>query len=191
MARHFFIRPFAVVALGSLGLMLGGAEALPGLRVSPAIAQQPIAQQPRLEVMTVERLEAILQSQADAVEGENGQWEATLGERSMLVVTNAEADRMRLMMPIKPTSELSVEEVQSMMLANFHSALDARYAVSNGLVVSVFIHPLSTLQERDARSAILQVNNLAENFGGSYASSAVGFGGTGAATETEPEALEI
>ena len=185
MARNFFVRPFAPIALACLCVSLGTGT-LPGLGGSPALAQEQ-----RLETMTLERLEAILRSQADAVEGENGQWEATLGERSMLIVTNAEADRMRLVMPIKPTSELSVEEVQSMMLANFHSALDARYAVSNGIVVSVFIHPLSTLQERDARSAILQVNNLVENFGGSYASSAVGFGGVGSAPETESDLQEI
>ncbi len=186
MARHFFIRSFGWVALSSLALLLAGTESLPQWGASPALAQEQ-----RLETMTLARLEDIVRSQSDAVEGENGQWEATLGERSMLIVTHTEADRMRLVMPIKPASELSVEEVQSMMLANFHSALDARYAVSNGIVVAVFIHPLSTLQERDARSAILQVNNLVENFGGSYASSAVGFGGTGAAQETEPEALEI
>ncbi len=186
MARHFFHRSFGFIALSSLGLLMGGTAMLPRLGTSPALAQEQ-----RLETMTLARLEAILRSQSDAVEGENGQWEATLGERSMLIVTHAEADRMRLVMPIKPASELSAEEVQSMMLANFHSALDARYAVSNGIVVSVFVHPLSTLQERDARSAILQVNNLVENFGSSYASSAVGFGSTGEAQVTEPEALEI
>lgn len=130
MARHFFIRPFGLVALSSLCLLWGGAEALPRLGISSAFAQEQ-----RLETMTVERLENIVRSQADAIEGENGQWQATLGEREMLVLANAEADRMRLVMPIKPASELSTEEVQSMMLANFHSALDARYAVSNGLVV--------------------------------------------------------
>lgn len=186
MARNFALRPFGLIALASLCLLLGGAETLPRLGASPAVAQEQ-----RLETMTLERLEAIVRSQSDAMEGENGQWQATLGEREMLVVTNAEADRMRLVMPIKPASELSAKEVQSMMLANFHSALDARYAVSNGIVVSVFIHPLSTLQERDARSAILQVNNLAENFGGSYASSAVGFGGVGSAPEAELELQEI
>lgn len=187
MAHRFFARPFGVVVLASLGFWLGGTQLLPGREVvSPTFAQEQ-----RLETMTLERLEAIVRSQADAVEGENGQWQVTLGERSMLVVTQTEADRMRLVMPIKPASELSTEEVQSMMLANFHSTLDARYAVSNGVVVAAFIHPLSTLQERDARSAILQVNNLVENFGSSYASSAVGFGADGSASETELELQEI
>ncbi len=186
MAPNSVVRSFGLAALGSLVLLTGVASVRHGFAPEAVLAQEA-----PLERMTLERLEAILQSQSDDLEGESGQWQATLGEQSMLVVTNVEADRMRFVIPIKPASELSVEEVQSMMLANFHSALDARYAVSNGFVVSVFVHPLSTLQERDARSAILQVNNLVENFGGSYASSAVGFGGTAAEQSSEPELQEI
>ena len=187
MVRHFSWGSFSVAGLVSLAVLLSGVEPLP--RSSASLGMLPVAAQERqLEIMTLDRLETIVRSQVDALEGQDGQWEATVGERAMLVVTNAEADRMRLVMPIKPTSELSVDEVQSMLLANFHSALDARYAVSNGVVVATFIHPLSTLQERDARSAMIQVNNLVENFGGSYASSAVGFGGAG---PEQPAQLEL
>ncbi len=35
-----------------------------------------------------------------------------------------------------------------MMIANFHTALDARYAISDGVIYAAFIHPLSSLARR-------------------------------------------
>ncbi|NJL83304.1 MAG: hypothetical protein HC890_10765, partial [Chloroflexaceae bacterium] len=54
--------------------------------------------------------------------------------------------------------------------------LDARYAVSNGVVFAAFVHPLSTLDERDFLSALRQVSQLVRNFGTSYSSGALSFG---------------
>ncbi|MEM7595784.1 MAG: hypothetical protein AAF383_30500, partial [Cyanobacteria bacterium P01_A01_bin.83] len=75
-----------------------------------------------------------------------------------------------------------------MMVANFHTALDARYAISNGVVVTTFIHPLSSLQERDLLSALNQVSSLAETFGTSYTSGEVLFvpGGNGDGDNSPP-----
>ena len=63
-----------------------------------------------------------------------------------------------------------------MLVANFHAALDARYAVTDGTVVAVYVHPLASLQANELRSALRQVANLAANFGTSYSSGELGFG---------------
>jgi hypothetical protein len=49
---------------------------------------------------------------------------------------------------------------------------------TDGLLVAAFMHPLSSLQADDLRSALHQVVKLAENFGTSYASEGLSFGTT-------------
>ncbi|MEO0827465.1 MAG: hypothetical protein AAFY67_17815, partial [Cyanobacteria bacterium J06642_9] len=81
---------------------------------------------------------------------------------------------------------LSAQQVQAMLVANFHSTLDARYAVTNGTVVAVFVHPLASLQAADLQSGLRQVANLATNFGTSYSSGELGFLPNGEPQETLP-----
>ncbi|MEL6816848.1 MAG: type III secretion system chaperone [Cyanobacteria bacterium J06598_3] len=153
-----------------LGPLLGP---LLGENSTQSLAQ---AQIPQAEAMTLARLEAILQEEATAVEGDRGQWQLTLGDRPVIVLADAANNRMRIVAPIASASELSAEQVQSMLLANFHTALDARYALSNDTVVSVFVHPLSSLDESYLRSALSQVVTAADTFGTSYSSGEIGFG---------------
>lgn len=128
-----------------------------------------------LEEMTIEALGSILRDQANNLQGSEGQWQFTLEGQSMIVLADVSNNRMRIVAPIVPTNTLSPEQIQAMLVANFHSALDARYAVTNGTVVSVFVHSLSSLQEADLRSGLRQVANLATNFGTSYSSGGLGF----------------
>ena len=123
-----------------------------------------------LEPMTVDRLDEILRDAADTIESEQGQWRLTQGDRSIVVLVNEEHDRMRIVVPITTVENLTVRQQQNMLLANFHTTLDARYAISNGVIVSTFVHPLSSLQEGDLRSALNQVTNLAATFGTTYSS---------------------
>ena len=64
-----------------------------------------------------------------------------------------------------------------MMQANYDAVLDARYALANDIVWSVFIHPLSSLTQKDFLSAVAQTVTAVETFGTSYTSGAVIFGG--------------
>ncbi|MEO0756380.1 MAG: hypothetical protein AAFY78_05845 [Cyanobacteria bacterium J06648_16] len=128
-----------------------------------------------LAEMSIERLDQILQSEANDLQGGNGQWQMTVEGQTVIVLADATNNRMRIVAPVVPTSSLSSEQIQAMLVANFHSALDARYAVSNGNVVSIFVHPLSTLQETDLRSGLRQVAVLADTFGSSYSSGGLGF----------------
>lgn len=127
------------------------------------------------EAMTVERLEAILQDEAIDLQGGEGQWQFTLDHQQLIVLADADNDRMRIVTPVIDATTLSVEQVEAILVANFHSALDARYAVTDGTVVSIFVHPLASLQEADLRSALRQVATLASTFGTSYSSGELGF----------------
>jgi len=128
-----------------------------------------------LEPMDVEKLNSILEEQINDVSTKPGQWQFSINEIPIIVLADAEADRMRIIAPIMSVDKLTQEQSQKMMLANFHTALDARYAIANGQVVSTYIHPLSSLQERDLLSALNQVSSLTATFGTNYSSGEILF----------------
>ena len=74
-------------------------------------------------------------------------------------------------------SKLKEEDLKTMMEANFDRALDAKYALSNGVLWSVYAHPLKELQKEQLIDAIYQVKNLVNNYGTSYTSTDFIFGG--------------
>jgi hypothetical protein len=87
----------------------------------------------------------------------------------MVVASDAEADRMRIMAPIIHDAFLDEFDYQLMLRANFDRTLDARYAVAGGYVWAVFLHPLSQMTETLVAEGLRQVNALAANYGESYA----------------------
>ena len=148
-----------------------------GLPALTPVSVRTIAQaQTRPQTMTPTRLEAIVREEVDAIEGRNGRWQATVGDRTLIILADAPNNRMRIFTPVIPTSELTAPQIQSMLLANFHTALDARYALTEDAVVASFVHPLNSLDETYLRSALSQVATLADTFGTSYSSGAIGFG---------------
>ena len=126
--------------------------------------------------MTLSALDEILRDEASGIEGGNGRWQLTMAGRPVVVLADVNNNRMRIVSPISAASELSAQQVQNILLANFHTALDARYAVSDGTVVALFVHPLASLTERDLRSGLAQVVTAADTFGTSYSSGDTGFG---------------
>lgn len=104
-------------------------------------------------------------------------WQFTLDERVMMVVTDPAAARMRIITPIAMAGELPEGALQRLMQANFDTALDARYALGQGLVWGAFIHPLDSLTTRDFASGILQTKSLADTFGTTFSSGALNYGG--------------
>ena len=122
-------------------------------------------------IMSPERLEAILQNEVTDLQTQEGMWQFTLENRTMAVLVNEENDRMRIVTPIISADQLTAQQIQNILVANYHTTLDARYAIMNdGVLVSVFTHPLSSLQEDDFRAALYQVVRLAANFGTTYSS---------------------
>jgi hypothetical protein len=136
---------------------------------TPAFAQDA--------AMTPERLvDIILAIDPDAAINANG-IELTIEDIPVLVVMAPSADRMRAMVPIASVEDVTPEEMNRMMQANFDTALDARYAVAQGRVWGIFMHPLGALERAEFLSGLAQTVNLARTYGTLYSGGAQVFGG--------------
>ena len=106
---------------------------------------------------------------------------------TMVVMTDDQANRMRLMMPIRKFDHNKPNDLRLALIAlhcNFDRALDARYALKDGVLWSVFIHPLESLTEEDLKNGIDQVRALRKNTGTTFTSLDLMFG------QAVPEAQE-
>ena len=94
----------------------------------------------------------------------------------MALLTSVPHDRIRIVAPIGPEAQLTDQQRKRILEANFHSALDVRYATSNGLVYAAYIHPLSPLRREEIQSALRQVAEPVKTFGTTYSSGELSFG---------------
>lgn len=127
--------------------------------------------------MTNQKLKEILEKEGEIVEGEMGYWQVNYKERLILVITDEVHNRMRIISPIAETKELEQKYYREMLEAQFDRALDVKYAINKDIVWSVFAHPLRELTEEQVVDALSQVYYAAQNFGGSYVSTDLIFGG--------------
>ena len=104
-------------------------------------------------------------------------WEFSIDEAQILVVTDSANNRMRIITPIAMADSVLPDGLLRLLQANFDTALDARYAIAQGLVWGTFIHPLDTLGTRDFASGLLQTKSLADTYGSSFSSGALSYGG--------------
>ncbi len=123
--------------------------------------------------MTDTKITTILEEYMEAIEGEEGNWQVVFNERLIFILSDNENNRMRIFTPIIEEQDLRRGEMEQMLEANFFSALDAKYSMYEGFVISVFTHPLKELTEDQLLSAIGQVVNLADNFGTTYSSTII------------------
>lgn len=128
------------------------------------------------ETMTIRILQALINEVVQDLKGEPGQWRFTYAGVDMALLTSVAHDRMRIVAPVGPEAELTDQQRKRMLDANFHSALDARYASSNGMVYAAYIHPLSPLRREEVLSALRQVAQLVKTFGTTYSSGELSFG---------------
>ena len=131
--------------------------------------------------MKANELESHLRQWADEVNCQGSLIELSYDGIAMVVVFDEHADRMRVMSPIVHVDELQDEQLLSAMEANFHQALDARYAIGDEVVWSAFIHPLRDLTADLLKSALTQVATARRTFGTEYTSGHLTFGGLGLA----------
>ncbi len=142
-----------------------------------ALGVLQVSGQNAYDKMTNEKMQKILYRETQDVKGELGNWQFVIGERPMLVITDVNANRMRIMTPVVEESDLKKDQYKIMLEANFDRALDAKYAIYQEVVWSVFTHPLGELTVEQFKDAMGQVATLADNFGGSYNSTDLFFGG--------------
>lgn len=129
------------------------------------------------EKMTAKNLQSLIQKFDDKAVASGNGVSFTLNERELFLVYDEKADRMRVITPIAQSGIASDEILIRMMQANYDAVLDARYAMANDIIWSVFIHPLSSLTQKEFLSGIAQTVTAAETFGTSYTSGAFVFGG--------------
>lgn len=133
--------------------------------------------------MTLERMDTLINRVAENVERRGGAWSFTIEDVPVMIFTDVTADRMRVMTRIRSAAAMTPEEMLRVMQANFESALDARYAVAQGVLWSAFIHPLKALQDEQFLSGIGQTVNAAITYGSTYSSGEIVFHGGDHATE--------
>ena len=110
------------------------------------------------------------------VQGQEGVWNIVYHDIPMAVITSPPHDRMRIVSPIPNRKANHPSEMAMLLKANFDRALDARYALYEGRLWSVYLHPLSSLTETELESALNQVANLVKTYGSTYSSSHLLFG---------------
>ena len=137
----------------------------------------PLAAQEAEPPMTPQRMaQIVLALDPEARPAGNG-IEFQISDVPVLIVMDAGANRMRAMVPIRRSEGMTPEEIMRVMQANFDTALDARYAIANGQLWAVFIHPLRELERDQLISGIGQTVNIALTYGSLYTGGAVEFGG--------------
>lgn len=138
-----------------------------------AVPAQEAAEPP----MTPDRLAEILMAVDPETRLAGNQAQLTISDVTVVVILDPVADRMRAVVPIRSAEGMTETEMRRVMQANFDTALDARYAVANGRLWAVFIHPLSPLERDQLLSALGQTVNLALSYGTLYSGGALSFGG--------------
>lgn len=141
--------------------------------------------------MTVEEMGKYILEEAQNRTGEHGAWQFIYGERMLLVMTDSSANRMRIFSPVIEESKLEEGQLEKMLEANFHSALDAKYSIYEGFVISVYTHPLKELHKDQFIDAMRQVVILADTFGTTYQSTGLIFGGGFKEDEKEKDRTNV
>ena len=125
--------------------------------------------------MNNEKIEAIFELVADTLAGQTGQWQMYFGQVPMMCITDEFHNRMRIISPVKKVEESNQEEIMKCMEANFHSALDVRYSISEDVLWVAFIHPLKELSKEQVIDAVRQVYSAVLTYGSSFSSSNLTF----------------
>ena len=125
--------------------------------------------------MTQERMEELISRSAQDVAGRAGALEFSYDGVSMACISDVTHDRMRIIAPITSVGGLSARTLEMLLVANYHTSLDARYAISDGAVYAAYLHPLSDLSEAQLASALRQVASLARTFGSTFSSGELSF----------------
>jgi hypothetical protein len=139
--------------------------------------------------MTEAKLDEIIRKEAQEIKGKLGNWTMTYGDSPLVIISHAEANRMRIFAPVIEEKNMKRGEMQKMLEANFHSALDAKYCLYEGMVISVYTHPLKELTDEQLVDAMRQVVVLAATYGTTYSSTGLIFGG-GFQGEEKPKVNE-
>lgn len=125
--------------------------------------------------MTNARLEQLIRRLDPQAEGRAGFWRLTVEQRTVLVITDENADRMRILAAVAEAAQPGPEILLRLLQANFDTTLDARYAIARNTLWSAYIHPLGSLRDAEFLAGVGQVVNLALSYGTTYSSGLMTF----------------
>ena len=118
--------------------------------------------------MTQGRMELLFADQVEAIMGPPGAIQTRIDGINVYLISDSENDRMRLVTPISMVETVDPRINEILLRANFYSTLDARYAISDGVIYATFLHPISSLSPELLSSALAQVLSLTKTFGSSF-----------------------
>lgn len=95
-------------------------------------------------------------------------WSFRTGPFSVLIQTQEDADRLRIVAFISDAADLDRDHLRRLLEANAHSTLDARYALVEGRLVSAFLHPLRETSHAQFVLGLYQTLHCAETCGSSF-----------------------
>lgn len=127
--------------------------------------------------MTLEDMVAIVQAIDEEAEVRGSAMRLTISEVKVTVITDPKNNRMRAFVPIQSLDGVNQQLLYRLLQANFDSALDARYAIAQEHILSVFIHPLKELKKEQFIEGLGQVVNLVKTYGTAFTSGGMTFGG--------------
>jgi len=126
--------------------------------------------------MTKQKMAKILGKETTILETSERSWQVRLDQITLVIIIDENANRMRVISPAAYTKDLKKKDYVTLLEANYHSALDAKYAIDGEYVWSTYVHPLKELSEEQFIDALYQVRNLVYTYGGSYTSTNLVFG---------------
>jgi hypothetical protein len=121
--------------------------------------------------MTPAQLNSILLEIDPGAQIAEGSALLTLNDVPVTVMYDADANRLRALVPIASAGGMTDGQMQRLLQANFDTALDARYALAGGRVWSVFMHPFAELDRDRVLSGMAQAVSLAQTYGTTFSSS--------------------
>ncbi len=132
---------------------------------------------PEYAPMTLARMHEIVKSLDENAVINDRVMQLTVSDISVVIIAAPNSNRMRAVAPVRSLDGVNNQDLYRMLQANYDSALDARYSIAKGQIVSAFIHPLKELDKNELISGIGQVVNLVLSYGTTYTSGAMTFGG--------------
>ena len=115
-------------------------------------------------------------------------WIFQAGSFPIMIQTQEDANRMRIVAFITAAETLDPEHMRVLLEANYHSALDARYAVTGDHVVAAFLHPFSELGRDQFILGLYQVVSCAETYGTHFSGGTMVFDDSGGDSAANAEA---
>jgi len=141
------------------------------------LAALPLSAQEVEPPMSVERMSRIILALDPEARSDGSRLFRTREDVPRVLVAGLASDRMRVMAPIRSAEGVTEDDMRRMMQANFDTALDARYAIAQGRLWAVFIHPFRALEKDQLISGIGQTVNLALTYGNLYTGGALAYRG--------------